>query len=80
MILVWKDITSFCRHLHDMRVFQQLHEADAQRRWNKVRDMPAAGDIRVQGDAGGVNRLFNSSGKPLVVPIWKIFPPKGIQN
>jgi hypothetical protein len=80
MILVWKDVTSFCRHLHDMRVFWQLHQASSQDKWSKVKDMPAVRDIQLQSRAGGVSRMFNSNGQLIVVPIWKIKPPRGIQN
>ena len=80
MILVWKDMTSFCRHLHDMRIFWQLHQKNPRYRWNKVRDMPAMNDVQLRGNAGGANRFYNSDGKAIVVPIWKITPPRGIQN
>jgi predicted RNA-binding protein with PUA-like domain len=80
MILVWKDMTSFCRHLHDMRVFWQLHQKNPRYRWNKVRDMPAMNEMRLRGNAGGANRFYSSNGKAIVVPIWKITPPRGIQN
>ena len=80
MILVWKDMTSFCRHLHEMRVFWHLHQANPLARWNKVRDMPAVRDVQPQNNAGGTNRFYDSRGKSIVVPIWKIIPPKGIQN
>ena len=80
MILVWKDVTSFCRHLHEMRVFWQLHESNFKHRQNNVRDMPAVRDVRPQSKAGGTNRLYNNNGQLIAVPIWKITPPKGTQN
>jgi hypothetical protein len=73
-------MTSFCQHLHDMRVFWQLHQTSTRYGWNKIRDMPAMQDIQLQRNAGGVNRFFNSSGKSIVVPIWKIPLSRGIQN
>jgi hypothetical protein len=80
MILIWKDMTSFCRHLHEMKVFRQLHQANPRYPWGKVRDMPIMSDIQLQSNAGGASRFYNSKGKPIVVPIWRISPPKGIQN
>jgi nucleosome binding factor SPN SPT16 subunit len=77
MILVWKDMTSFCRHLHE---FWQMQKASPSHRWNKVRDMPSVRDIQLKNNSGGVNRFVDSRGKSIVVPIWKITPPRGIQN
>jgi hypothetical protein len=80
MILVWNDVKSFNRHLENMREFRQLHQANTKCGWNLIKDMPVPSDVRAPSNAGGVNRLFNSSGRAIVVPIWKITLPEGLQN
>jgi malate synthase len=80
MILVWNDVKSFNRHLENMRAFRQLHQANAKCEWNLIKDMPMPHDVQPSSNAGGVNRFFNSSGRAIVVPIWEITLPRGLQN
>ncbi len=80
MILVWNDVKSFKRHLENMRRFRQGHQAISECVWNLLKDMPVPDDIQLQDNAGGVNRLFSSSGRTTTFPIWEIGLPIGSQN
>jgi len=80
MILVWNDAKSFQRHLEDMRIFRQSHQGLPGSELRLFKGMPTPHDVNYPCNTGGGRRLIKTSGKTIIVPIWKIVLPRGSQN
>jgi hypothetical protein len=81
MILVWDSIKSFQQHLEDMRQFRRSHfhnESTGEPRMLKT--MPIPINFTLSQDTGLVKDIYNSRGKLILVPIWRITPSRGSQN
>jgi hypothetical protein len=79
MVLVWKDIKSFQRHLEVMRTFRQSHStfsSDIQ----LLGDMPASYEIDLSYGESLIIYLTYSGRILIFIPIWKIVAPPGSQN
>jgi len=80
MILVWNDAKSFQRHLEDMRVFRQSHHSVPGGELTLFKGMPTPYDVNYPCNSGGGRSFIKTSGKTIIVPIWKIALPRGSQN
>jgi len=80
MILVWNSVKSFQRHLEEMRVFQQSHNNTPVAELKMISVMPMPFDITLPHETGLIKSFYDSRGKLILVPIWKITVPRGSQN
>lgn len=81
MILVWDNIKSFQRHLEDMRLFHNLHAHNTPVADLKIlKDMPMPFDIDLPRETGLVKSVYDTRGKLILVPIWRVGLSKGSQN
>jgi hypothetical protein len=79
MILVWNDTKSFQKHLEAMRTFRQSHGIN-QPDGLLLKDMPTLHEIGLPPKEKRITCLTDSRGKLILVPIWKIAAPPGLQN
>ena len=81
MILVWNNIQSFQQHLEDMRQFRQSHVQSAPKEELRMfKTMPIPFDVTLPQETGLVRNIYDSKGKLMLVPIWRITPSRGSQN
>jgi hypothetical protein len=81
MILVWDNIKSFQQHLEDMRKFRQSHVINAPTaELRMLKTMPIPIDVTLPRETGLVRNIYDSRGKLILVPIWRITPSRGSQN
>ena len=79
MALVWNDAKSFRRHIEAMRIFRESHSpipSDMQ----ILRDMPVPYFTGIPQESNRITCLTDSKGKVILVPIWKMAVPPGLQN
>ena len=81
MVIVWNDIKSFRRHLEDMKTFRQSHpDIAATEELKLLKEISLKFDNLPAGGTGIIKSLTDAKGKIIIVPIWRINPPKGSQN
>ena len=80
MILVWNDVKSFQRHLEEMCQFRRAHRWSEAASLRLLKDMPILFDVNPPENAGRIAGFTGAGGKCVVVPIWKVAPPRGSQN
>jgi hypothetical protein len=81
MILVWDNIKSFQQHLEDMRQFRQSHVPNAATIESRMlKTLPMPFDVTLPRETGVVQNIYDSSGKLIIVPIWRITPSRDSQN
>jgi hypothetical protein len=81
MILVWDNIKSFQQHLEDMRQFRRAHLQNTPRaELSMLKTMPIPFDFTLPQETGLVKKIYDSRGKLMLVPIWRITPSRGSQN
>jgi hypothetical protein len=80
MILVWNSIKSFQQHLEEMKQFRQSHNNVRAEEIKMLKVMPMPFDVTIPRETGLIKSLFDSKGKLVLVPIWKINVSKGSQN
>jgi len=79
MILVWNNAKSFQRHLEDMRVFRQAHDA-FKNELTLSKNMPIPYDVNFLCNTRGGRHAVRTGNKTLIAPIWKVELPAGAQN
>ena len=81
MILVWDNIKTFQQHLEDMRQFRRSHVPNAPTvELRMLKTMPMPFDVTLPQETGLVRNFYDSRGKMILVPIWKVTPSRGSQN
>lgn len=79
-VLVWNNARSFQRHVADMNLFRCQHQNSPGQPPDIFRDMPRPGDIQLPGNFGGAKFRISPRRQSMLVPIWEIELPGGIQN
>ncbi len=81
MILVWNNIKTFQQHLEDMRQFRLSHIQNAPKAELRMfKTMPIPFDVTLPQEPVPVRNIYDSKGKLMLVPIWRITPSRGSQN
>jgi hypothetical protein len=79
MILVWNNAKSFQQHVEDMKAFRQAHDA-SRNELMLSKNMPIPYDVNVPCKASGGRHVIRTGNKVIIVPIWKVELPAGVQN
>ncbi len=81
MILVWDNIKSFQQHLEDMRLFRKSHfHKTPVVDLRMLKDMPIPFDIKLPQETGLIKSVYDSRGRLILVPIWRVNLSRGSQN
>lgn len=81
MVLVWNATKFYQRHLEDMKTFRQSHlDVPVTEGLKLLKEIPLQFDNIPAGGTGIIKSLTDAKGKVIIVPIWKINPPRGSQN
>lgn len=81
MILGWKNLDAFKRHMEEMESFRRAHPHLTPERHRKtVRAVPAPLNNNHPRQTTHFYNLIEDTGKTIVFPIWDIELPKGSQN
>jgi hypothetical protein len=81
MVLVWNDISSFRRHLENMKTFRQSHPGTSPMdRFKLLHELPQQLDEIPACGTGIIETFSDSRGKVVIVPIWQVNPSRGSQN
>jgi hypothetical protein len=81
MVLVWKDINSFRRHIENMKTFRESHPSNPPvERLRLLQEIPFPMEDVPTCDTGLVESFTDTRGKTILIPIWEINTPRGSQN
>jgi hypothetical protein len=81
MVLVWNDISSFRRHLENMKTFRQSHlDGPPVERFKLLNEMPQQLDSIPSCRTRIIESFAGTKSKVTLVPIWQVNPPRGSQN
>jgi len=81
MVLVWNDISSFRRHIENMKAFRQSHlGGPPMESFKLLSEIPQQLDNIPSCGTGIAESFTDTRGKIALVPIWDVNPPKGSQN
>jgi hypothetical protein len=81
MILGWKNINAFKRHMEEMNSFRRTHAHFTPGEQLKItRAVPVPFNNNPPCRTELSTSFSDDKGKIIVVPIWKVSSPKGAQN
>jgi len=80
MMLVWKDVRSFNRHLESMRTFRRRHGTGIRRLSSLLKDMPATLVMSPGRNTGGAFRPASPRGMAVSFPLWQVRLPGSARN
>lgn len=81
MILVWDNIKSFQQHVADMRLFRSSHTPKAPVvDLRMLNDMPVSFDVTLPHETGLIKNVYDTRGKLVLVPIWRVNLSRGAEN
>ena len=81
MVLVWNDISSFRRHVENMKSFRRTHlDSPPMEAFKLLKEIPQQLDEIPSCGTGIIESFIDNRGKVAIVPIWQMSLPRGSQN
>jgi hypothetical protein len=77
--LIWNNEESYRQHLEHMKMFRRTHQNDLKGKFTR-NDIRTSSDIHPQDKTGKDREFVSARGKPVLIPVWEIVPPRGSQN